>query len=396
MTSNQSLKKNLIIFPSNEGKWEICDFLYQTCRILAKKNLVIVINIQKAKSLKEIVIERIRNTSEFKILSSENSIYYFTPVLFIPFRRFPSVIRANIILNTIFLGLFVKFFYKEYKNNVLWFFFPQLAYLNRYFSKNWKRLYDIIDYNTSPDPTDNIELLTQKKYLLQVATLTTAISETLKEKYLSIYQQKIYVVPQGFNLDLFKNVNSAQDKSIDLHLRPSIGFIGHLNERLDFKLLEKLIQNNPQWDFIFIGPKETNINVSLSKNHKRIEKILAFKNVTWLDQQPKKKIPELVKNLTISMIPYDIQYEFNKYCYPMKVFEYFYMKKPVLSTPIEELKKLEPYVLIGATPQDWELHIKHLLKNGWSKSYQEHERELSIQNSWEAKVQKILELLETV
>ncbi len=67
----------------------------------------------------------------------------------------------------------------------------------------------------------------------------------------------------------------------------------------------------------------------------------------------------------------------------MKIFEYFYLKKPVVSTPIEELKRFQPYVKIADNADKFSKEIKKILKDGWSKEYAQKQRELAIDNSWE-------------
>jgi glycosyltransferase involved in cell wall biosynthesis len=175
--------------------------------------------------------------------------------------------------------------------------------------------------------------------------------------------------------------------------KPIIGFIGHLNERLDFTLLENLISHNKQWHFVFIGPKETNINVSLTQAYRRFETILKYDNVTWLDQQPKQDIPALIKQFSISMIPYDIHFDFNRYCYPMKLFEYFYVGSPVISTPIEELKKMPDLVEIGKDWKEWQKKIAKILAAPKDINQIKNQQLLCLENSWENKISAISQLI---
>lgn len=379
-----------MIFPSNEGKSEICDFLYQTCRILAKKNLVIVLNIQQAASIKEIFFQWYQRQSGYRLLAKKEGIYYFTPLLILPFRRFPTIIKLNICLNILALQLFLNFLCPPFQQKILWYFFPQLSWLHQYFGKGWDSVYDIIDFYTSPDPQLNHELLAQKKYLLQQVSVVTAISETLKNVYKSIFNRDIMVVPQGFNLELFERADKTRYQGPTLPQdKPIIGFIGHINERLDFKLLYQLIKKNAQWRFAFIGPKETNSNVSLKANYDQIDKIFRLPNVTWLDQQPKEFIPGIIKQFSIGMIPYDTKYEFNRYCYPMKLFEYFYEGKPVIATEIEELKKLKSE-LICVDGLHWEKSIIQLLREVESQQKKEKKKIISQKNSWENKIKSVV------
>jgi len=78
----------------------------------------------------------------------------------------------------------------------------------------------------------------------------------------------------------------------------------------------------------------------------------------------------------------------------MKIFEYFYPGKPVVSTPILELKRLQPYVKIAKNAEEFKEEIKKILKEGWPKEYQQKQKKMAIANSWENKIEKISEVLE--
>ena len=77
----------------------------------------------------------------------------------------------------------------------------------------------------------------------------------------------------------------------------------------------------------------------------------------------------------------------------MKLFEYFYMGKPVISTPIEEVKRFPNYVKIGNTVEEWKKHITSLLSHSWPKSYQKKQREMAIANNWSKKISIIGEII---
>ena len=89
------------------------------------------------------------------------------------------------------------------------------------------------------------------------------------------------------------------------------------------------------------------------------------------------------------MIPYDISQDFNRYCYPMKLFEYFYLGKPVVSTDILELRNFPGLVAIGNTSDDWGKAIKKILSKEWSMKNKKLEKRLSMENSWQMKISKI-------
>lgn len=78
----------------------------------------------------------------------------------------------------------------------------------------------------------------------------------------------------------------------------------------------------------------------------------------------------------------------------MVLFEYFYMGKPVVSTPIEELKRFPKYVKIGKDYKEWERIIEDFLSKPWPKNYQMEQRKLAEENSWENKINTITSFID--
>ena len=74
----------------------------------------------------------------------------------------------------------------------------------------------------------------------------------------------------------------------------------------------------------------------------------------------------------------------------MKLFEYFAVGKPVLSTTIEELKNFPQLVFISDKPKEWKTNIDNIFSKPWPLKLQNLEKTLAKQNSWENKVSQIL------
>ncbi len=73
----------------------------------------------------------------------------------------------------------------------------------------------------------------------------------------------------------------------------------------------------------------------------------------------------------------------------MKLLEYFYMGKPVISVPINELRRLTRYVSIQKTWNTWECQIKHLQSSSWLVKYKKEQKLLAQHHSWENKIKAI-------
>ncbi len=250
-------------------------------------------------------------------------------------------------------------------------------------------LYDCVDYFAGyKNPLDNV-LALQEKRLIQKAAYFFVNSQALSDVHRKI--RKPVVVPQGFRIDEFQKPVSPIRLHVPAH-KPVIGYVGGINYLLDYALLIRLITKTPHYTYVFIGPVQENDPEYFQKHiRQNIQALFSLPNVYHRRTVSKEKIPSVISAFDIAMIPYDIRFSFNTYCYPMKLFEYFYTGKPVVSTPIVELKRFPTFVKIGSAANEWEKHIASLLAHSWPKEYQKAQRKLAEENSWEKKINAIFD-----
>lgn len=369
-----------IIIPEINEKNAICNYLVQTASVLAKKNY-------------PTYIYYLHQSPRFNnnLVQLSPFLYSFIPKKFIPFNRFSLVQQINIHLSFIYLYLICIF--RHHITPIFWFFYPQASSLLKVSPPPSKLIYDIVDFYTSPNSKVNNILQQQKRLLLKKANLITAISQSLINNYQKILPAaSINLVVQGFNL--IKNSSDIHPKIKKLQkFSHKIGFIGAINNRLDYDLLFKLISSTPQYNYIFIGPLGNDANVFPKPVKKLAKKLFSFKNVYHIDLVPKSQIGQFIDIFDITIIPYDINDDFNRLCYPMKLFEYFASGKPVISTPIEELKNFPKLVFISNQASDWEKDINKIFSTPWPKSLQQQEKIIAKKNSWKNKVDQILQLI---
>jgi hypothetical protein len=381
------IKKSIIVILS-ALPWEwSTDYINQTAFILSKKNVVICLLWNDALSIKE-CFKKGKIPKLIKKLSK--NLYLFEPIHFIPFRRFKLVSEANVIINIFLLNLFVKFLESRAKieRKILWIFHPNLRFFLEVFCRGWKVIYDCVDFFTIGTEEHIEETEINERKLVKIAYLVVANSKVL-QKHLKEYRNYVYLVPQGFRHEKFKK---APYKASEIMTNKSIiGFVGAVNYRIDYSLLLKIAASNHQWHFVVWGPvlEKNKFNKSAWRKMKALS---SLPNVST-GESKKNLIPGIISQFDIGMIPYDISQDFNKYCYPMKLFEYFYMGKPVVSTPIEELKRFPKFVKIGRTAEEWEKIIKSLLSKSWPEKYKREQKKLAIENSWENKIEAISNVL---
>jgi glycosyltransferase involved in cell wall biosynthesis len=313
----------------------------------------------------------------------KSGVSLFNPIKVLPFSRFSFIAQLNIRLSYFLLKLRLKF--NSSPQKIIWTFTPEFTYFVTYFKKNTScALYDQVDYNGFE--TDFAMIKRVDFHFVNSRTLY------------NIYHRAsptCHLVVQGFSDELFKKPSQRPPRVLTSSSRPKIGFIGQIGFRLDFKLLYELISNNPQWDFVLWGPRwdyfglGTDPRDEFFQTEKELKNLEQLPNIIWGKSQ-KSTIPQVINTFDVAMIPYTTFLEFNRYCYPMKVLEYFYQGKPVIATPIEELTHFPQLVKMGSTAKEWQRHIKQLLAQAWPSELKQQQRKIAIQNSWKNKVNQIL------
>jgi len=365
---------SLFIVASNIPLSWSTDYPYQTAKELSKDHMVILWIIPPI-FLKDYAFR----LEMPKILTKiSDNLFVFRTLHILPFRRFAVIRTINDCLSVNVLRMIISFLtvIQQFKKTVLWVFDPRFTHVYRYIHTSIL-VYDCVDYIPGAD----------EQYLLTRADIAVVNSYTLRNIHKRI-RPNIRVVPQGFRLDEFQKHIPA---TIRLpHDKPIIGYIGAISDRLDYHLLVRLAKRLPQYRFLFVGPiqQEDTLQGKQWIEYAK-DNLFCLSNVTVIEGVEKKGVKNIISQFAIGMIPYDIRQDFNRYCFPMKVFEYFFMGKPVVSTPIEELKRFPRFVKIGKTAGEWEKIVATILAKPWPSTLQKEQKKEAQKNSWERKIQRI-------
>lgn len=352
-----------------EGSWNhSADFLRQTALTLSKENLVYIYDQNKHYFfLKE---------NKKKSYPQHKNIIFHQVKYYLPFERFDLVDKINRYLS---FKVFTKKLPK--KKTILWIFYPNYYDLAKIANKKICKIYDCVDYNESFE---------EEKALINNTDYFFVNSLALKNLHKSNKKKPIYINSQGFFKPEEKNIvkfklNKKKKKAI-------IGYVGGLNCRLDYHLLNQLIKKHPEYLFVFYGPEQKNPKLDKKyQTQKWIKKLKKHDNTFFACSDNRNIVYGLIKNFDIAIIPYNLDLPFNLYCYPMKIFEYFYLGKAVISTSILELKlkKFNRFIKIADNVEGWETAIEQLLVKSLSIEQEKKLKQLAIDNSWQNKIDKI-------
>ena len=165
---------------------------------------------------------------------------------------------------------------------------------------------------------------------------------------------------------------------------PIIGYLGSIDERLDYDLLEKLIRDTPQYHYVFVG------RVTTDAIQKRL---LALPNVFLIGPQPPSVLPSWVHQFDVCLIPF-LQNDFTAGIYPLKANEYLAAGKAVIATPFADLSDFDAVIQMANNAADFQRIIaENLAENG---QYAPQRRQFAAQNAWTARAEDMASILRGV
>lgn len=124
---------------------------------------------------------------------------------------------------------------------------------------------------------------------------------------------------------------------------PVLGYVGVIDERLDYALIEALALRFPHASVVMAGPVVKVDPASLPR----------LPNIHWLGQQAYEQLPALVKGFDVCLMPFALN-EATRYINPTKTLEYMATGKPVVSTAVADVvRNFTPVVDVAHSVDDF-------------------------------------------
>lgn len=136
-----------------------------------------------------------------------------------------------------------------------------------------------------------------------------------------------YVIPNGvYFSNFYKALNPKKNNTPKV-----VGYVGSIDNRLDADMLESVIAALPEILFRFIGKIFDQAVFSRLSKHS---------NTQFVPPVQSDKIPELMSQLDIGIIPY-VCNNLTAAIYPLKINEYLALGLPVIITPFAPMEEAE-------------------------------------------------------
>jgi len=298
------------------------------------------------------IIVKIKNFLVGARLTGE-SIIVVTPLV-LPYHKWQIVRWVNNMILTVWLKRLIR--KHQLLEPVLWISCPAAAGVVGRLGEVKSIYYCADEHSVFPGLSKTTVEHLEKK-LLKTVDLVVVTSTPLYETK-KAFNPKIVQIPHGVDFDHFsKAANPHIDVPRDICRikKPIIGFYGLIQDLIDFDLIRYVAKTRPEWSIVMIGPTIFDVG-----------DLPRLPNIHFMGGRSREQLPNYVKSFDVCMIPYKVV-ERTIYANPLKLRQYLSSGRPVVSTPLPEVKKYEGLVKIAKDPADYVRHIEFLLDHDTPK-----------------------------
>ncbi len=197
---------------------------------------------------------------------------------------------------------------------------------------------------------------------------------------------KNFLVANAANFNLFNR--AVLDRHVHPRLQVSgkvLGYLGNIERRIDFRLLEAAMNLLPEWTLVLAGPVEKQYIPEGFSDHPRVRFAGSFKH---------EEAPSVVRRFDVAIIPFKND-EVSRGIFPLKLYEYLAAGKPVVSTNFNPdiLSELHHVVHVAESSEEF---AKAVLLAYATDSEEKIKERIAIasQHTWETRAAQFGEIIQ--
>jgi len=193
-------------------------------------------------------------------------------------------------------------------------------------------------------------------------------------------------IRNGVDAEGFRRQAETAPRPADLPdgKRPLIGFVGALYEWIDWALIERVMRELSDCDFVFVGPED---------GRGEVERLRAIRNARFLGYRPYDQVPAYVRAFDVCWVPFD-QSPASRAANPVKIYEYMALGKPVVSTPVADIESFGDHIRVGRDASEIGELLRAALDDGEDEAAAR--AGFAEMNSWDARAAEYVSFIESL
>lgn len=201
------------------------------------------------------------------------------------------------------------------------------------------------------------------------------------------FNNHIDTVKNGVDFELFHKAFVPLSQK---NAKKKIGYIGTIDQRIDYDILKQLALEFPDTEIIIVG----RVLDDMSEVKEQTDPLRAIPNIRFEGAKPPTALMEYLKEFHIGIIPF-VKNEQTAAIYPMKINEYLAAGLGVVATDFAPLSEFGEAIHVSTNTADFIQAVKDLLEKD-SDHKQLARVEIAKQNSWQQRGAQLNHLLETL
>jgi len=246
-------------------------------------------------------------------------------------------------------------------------------------------VYDCVDRHSAygglmnPAAVDRMEM-----DLAGQTDMVFATAKSLCER-LKAANPKAAFLPNGANYELFVRAAEKLPCPEDMKgLRgPVFGFVGALQECIEYGFVEAAAKARPDWTFVFIGRENPGVDLSALR---------ALQNTKFLGLKPHDLLPEYISNFDVCLNLF-ASGDLSKDVSPLKFYEYLATGKPIVSTPQpDQILQFAPVIHIAHSAEEFTEKCAEALEDR-DEARRQARLDAGKASSWDSRVSQMTKIL---
>lgn len=194
------------------------------------------------------------------------------------------------------------------------------------------------------------------------------------------------VIPFGCDSDHFASAAALAPTAQAVEgARPQAVFMGHLGDRIEVALLERLVADGI--NLLVVGPVHPRTNPAV------FDALLSHPGTNWVGPQDFEMLPAYLAGAGVGLVPYN-RSRFNVGSFPLKTLEYLAAGLPVVSAALPGVEWLEcEDVHVASGPEAFSAAVTSVLAAGRTEQDDRRRREFAAEHSWDRRAAAFAEAL---
>lgn len=222
-----------------------------------------------------------------------------------------------------------------------------------------------------------------------LCTLANAVVTPHREVARVLAHPNAHVMNNGVFLPAFPHYASLnQPEFLSRFDRPLVGYVGAINDKIDFPLLLEVFEARPEWQLVIVG-------FAGAGNWKRsepYERLCSLANVRFMEGVPIDRLAHVIAGFDVGIVPYSLSgwAQFSES--PLKLYQYWAMGVPVVSTPLPNMEPISGALAVCRTAEDWQAGIEQQLASRTDASRAQL-RARAEAHSWAVNADRVMSLI---